>query len=972
MATDKSLLVVQSLLGTATDSKNNLITVITDYLKKHSSSSRETTGTFLLDLSKDVISMMLNTTNSVELIDYSKRYLFAIKYVLESQLDGLNKLKGYGTPSFLRNLLDAINLHIAISQDKPKPELLPKETNDKVLTEAINKSPTIKEIEALLAGFQLPLSSPELMASLPKLLQYCVAKEVEEGSKSTLGTGFGAHPEKRKCVYKVFAKFFTATTSTDFVDLLKLIQNSIKTSRNKGKSRESEFALVEFRDALLVAMTLPNSPTTFDANQLREILDAISYKDEKTGDADVSKHTLRIIDKLEKITEEEKLSLQVTHITRLLLEIPDKINGEEINKAEYCFNNGGLYVVNAINALLKNPKLIGEDREKISVSAYVWNKHMKKLNHGREDIQGETLRAEIGDRRLNPQSEKPLQRSFPTQVNYEVDAQLPLDYEMIAKHKLLPKEFLKEATAYAASEVGKNKSKGARDDIRILLRDTEKPVLPTSSSPLPSSSSPPLLSNTGSLPSTQPVNFGIIKGIVHLLIAPPSTASAVSLSAKLGEYDNAFKFGMSHRKTTTEFVRNLLNTLGDKSNNKEYSDILGYNFLFFIRALLEAQASTGETETSKLLAYILPPLEIAIGISSTETKISSQRIQEVISKIDSMFNGVSNTFIFSDANLKSVIQKSFQYCAKNELQKGSHEEKIVSVYDILHLACFASSPIDFVNVFETIATGIQNSRKKGGQGENSRGAELALAELRDTLIEFIFKSTPPRFTFTTHQLSKILTSISYKTEKDAEVSKHALKLVELLYAPPVIPGQPLKPTAYQVLYNETATQLFRLILEIPDEINGEKINKAQYCYEKGSEWARAFERLLADDNFKGDRDKLQACAFVWNMRIEEITSKTSDLINVAYLDLEAISKCLHIPQEYREKALRIQTQTPAEAAKYGTALKKEVAKAESDKVPAGANSAGMWKQPNGPQAASSLGTGSQLPQSGQTPPPPSY
>jgi hypothetical protein len=866
MASDKSLPFVKFLLDPKNNTENNLIAIITAYQKKHKSSSRETTSTFLLNLSKETWNQVI--PHQVNLL-IPKNFLLAIKFVLESQLKGLEEnLKEYGTPSFLRNLLDVLNSNLAKHKGKTSPLLLSKEANDEILAAEIKKLlPLITYDLMLLNGeFQSLATIDGLQNLLRGLFNYCVSKESEESSK--LNFGIGVHPEKRTAVYDVIAKFFTAETSKDVLKIFQLIQAGITASRksgtNKAKSREAEFALAPFSDALLEMVFKSDSPIKIKDEDLYQILETISYK------GYVSKHTLKVIEAIEK-SEQNKINidLRMKHISYLVLDLPNKVNDEEIDKARECFNRGTEWA-KAITDLLANSRLKGEKRTLIILYGYVWNKYMRKVN---------------------------------AQKEYYVEDK-EFDITSIYQNALFPKEFKEEAE----EEVKQKKA------LQYSQRELPQTLTPLSSSARLSSASstqitrkisvPPKPMEAAPAPSQPSLDWSVIIPLAKKLYAFDKDKHSLKYELKLYKNDNDGTIG-NKRKESSDFLDNLMEKLLDLEAAQKLINGHSYNFLLVISLLLKAQKellsnvnTSGKAKTSKFIPCILDSLEFNLTIIPSAQSSIDSRIEIILNKLNETLKGFDPTFIFCNPKLQEAFGGLFLYSAKKELEFGSHEDKRQAVNDIIQTAVIAHSPDEITKLFEAITAAIQLSRKQGISGTSSNESEEALLIFRDELLNTIFKTTPPHFDFNADQLINILKSL------EINLNKHAITIINLI-------NSKLGVTTGRK--NDLIVEyLSKLVLEIPGKINGEKTNKALYCFEKGPEWAKAFNHLLADVTFKDEevRDKIEACAFVWNMYIEKLRNKGEKIgkeydVDPLYLNIEKIKDNKDISEKYRKKAKEI-------------------------------------------------------------------
>ncbi|HEV2614092.1 MAG TPA: hypothetical protein VGV92_05230 [Gammaproteobacteria bacterium] len=224
--------------------------------------------------------------------------------------------------------------------------------------------------------------------AVQKLFDYCAIKEDDSISKK--------RPEKRTKVYDILASYFMATTAEDFIGVFKAVQEGIQSSRAEGgngvKSRGMEFALVAFRDWLYYTLFIneeSNHLVKFTPEQLSTLLSYMSYFNMKIErqdkpaifDSEVSQYAIHLIGLLSDKTKEEKVVLQIQLIARLVLTLPDVINGQKIKipmKAKMLYEKG-IFWAEAMTALLKDTSLTPEQRKEIAVLGFIWNRCMAEL-----------------------------------------------------------------------------------------------------------------------------------------------------------------------------------------------------------------------------------------------------------------------------------------------------------------------------------------------------------------------------------------------------------------------------------------------------------------------------------------------------------------------------------------------------------------------------------------------------------------
>jgi hypothetical protein len=404
-------------------------------------------------------------------------------------------------------------------------------------------------------------------------------------------------------------------------------------------------------------------------------------------------------------------------------------------------------------------------------------------------------------------------------------------------------------------------------------------------------------------------------GLVDELLSPKEGSLFKDVEAYKRKHD---KDTTNKRKATSDFLANLMKDLQGKilANLKaeKVLDILSYNFLLSLKLILESQG-TQEPDKSAFVCCIVNSLgnqfypdwkkleKVTISTEKTRGKMSAA-IQFISHEINEKLKAINlKIHPFIDLELIEILQKLFNYCAEKEMDNLSHEAKRQHIYKTLQIFFLTIDLISIETIFELIAEGIQLSRAQGGNKEESMKSEKALIQLRDTFLSNLLTQSAK---FTKFQFEKILNAISYRKENsngsiDTDVSKHTIQLIE--------ENKPSDPTDeyYYGLYQEHLT---RLILEIPDEVNGAKTDKAQYLYDKGPKWAVAMHFLLTDSHLKNEqvRNKITLCAYVWNQYMNKLKEKGIQVEeqyfigNKEYMDHVMISNHPRLPEEFKKAA----------------------------------------------------------------------
>jgi hypothetical protein len=382
---------VASLLDDTSD--DSFSKKLDKYKKQHDddkANKRKDTSDFLAKLIKDLPQPI--TSN------LAYNFLLGLKFILSAQKKLLEEDKDISKSLFLITIINGLNFNLTnpITAEKPKElkqPLIATEKKQKKMSSALDA--IITKINAELNTYQPPLFDDELNNALKGLFDYCARKEFEE--QKLINLGIGNHPEKRQKVYEVLNAYHIAKTPEDFVKLFQAIKDGIQLSRSIGESRESELALITFRDALLkLLLNNKNILDTFTLPHLNIILDAVSHGSKDDVNTEVSKHTLTLISKIEAsekslniFDQTESYKRVVTHLNRAICCIPDKINKEKIDKIEECYKLGPQWG-EMLRTLLMD-KNFTEDTS-LKFQNYLvfenctktWNEYMKQLAEDRK------------------------------------------------------------------------------------------------------------------------------------------------------------------------------------------------------------------------------------------------------------------------------------------------------------------------------------------------------------------------------------------------------------------------------------------------------------------------------------------------------------------------------------------------------------------------------------------------------------
>jgi hypothetical protein len=339
------------------------------------------------------------------------------------------------------------------------------------------------------------------------------------------------------------------------------------------------------------------------------------------------------------------------------------------------------------------------------------------------------------------------------------------------------------------------------------------------------------------------------------------------------------------RVYTATFLARLIKKYHSITESLEESNLFDHNFLLGLVCLLEAQKQKGKRiDNSDFLCRMVNALGSDLyqhwekdqpfkPIKQVKTSSSDAGIVKIKGKIDYLIAKVKKVLstiqkvpaIFTDPAVQDALQGLYNYCTEKEVDDLSWLQKKEHMYNIIEAFLFANSPEDYVNVFDLIKKGIQLSRKHGKHGEKSRGSERALIRFREVFLE---KLLAQNFNFTASQLHGILDA-----SQEGDISKHALTLITKV-------GKDADDR------NDLNTQLLRrLILEIPETINNAAINKADYCYDKGSSWATVISHLLSSSSLSDEhRKSITVCAYVWNYYMEQKRATLEYKVDSTYLD----------------------------------------------------------------------------------------
>jgi hypothetical protein len=389
------------------EDEKSLPKVLLAYKKEHDkdkANKRKDTSDFLAKLIKDCQSLYASVASTEEpispslspahisLVEYN--FLLGLKLLLNAQKTLCDEGQEVDGSLFVINIINSLNYTLNKFENRTQLGKVKEFKKPLLSTEASrNKmSDGIKALTATINPYLLGTQTHPIPffrlddPVLQPLFDYCASKELDSNSNA----------DKRKSVYKTLNEYLFAKSPENFLCLFTSITDGIQLSRSQGKdkneSRTSEFVLIAFRDALLEKVLAITD--YFNHDQLTQILNAISFGGGgQKIDAEVSKHTLSLIKKIEALETQQKISdpkpyqRLVAHFARAILYIPDKLNKAKIDKAEECYKKGAFWAT-TLQALLADKNFPqGDLRNKAAVCAYVWNFYMSQLvSQGKNDV----------------------------------------------------------------------------------------------------------------------------------------------------------------------------------------------------------------------------------------------------------------------------------------------------------------------------------------------------------------------------------------------------------------------------------------------------------------------------------------------------------------------------------------------------------------------------------------------------------
>lgn len=357
------------------------------------------------------------------------------------------------------------------------------------------------------------------------------------------------------------------------------------------------------------------------------------------------------------------------------------------------------------------------------------------------------------------------------------------------------------------------------------------------------------------------------------------------------------------RTTTVNFINNFI--LQNQRNQGDGNLSSLYGFFIMLQCLVRSIKSVGdnprnEIDSSRFVTAILNSL-VTDGSNFKKGTKDNEIVRKKIKVLDDFIAFVDEQFRFFDKVLRNefdlkyfnindfeqhqekstlknnpvldAVQGLFDYCAKKEIEGSSHVEKREKVYEVLQLFFKASKSSDYIELFQKIAEGIKLSRKIGKDGENSRESEYALIKLRDALVHRLLINSLSKsyHNFDETQLQSLLRCISYRQDgkeeknKYTDVSCHTMAVIDLL-AEKNAASKQLNP---RIIRNLRIEHIETLLFHIPQKINGVVVHKAQYCFDKGSDFPKTIMMLLSDPGLGEEKLKIAAFGFKWNQHILE-------------------------------------------------------------------------------------------------------